>query len=132
MLPRTRAVSAALLEDLKSRHVCIGDVRGAGYFLAMELVKDRDTKESFSDQESEQLLRGFLSNRLVEEGLICRAEDRAEPVIQLSPPLISTPAQLAEVAETLDRVLTEVDRRFRQPTPIRRSQPRQLPAVRAL
>ncbi len=121
-----------LLEDLKSRHVCIGDVRGAGYFLAMELVKDRDTKESFSDEESEELLRGFLSTRLLEEGLICRAEDRGEPVIQLSPPLISTPAQLAEVADTLDRVLTEVDRRFRQPTPIRRTQPQALSAVRAL
>jgi adenosylmethionine-8-amino-7-oxononanoate aminotransferase len=121
-----------LLEDLKNRHVCIGDVRGAGYFLAMELVKDRDTKESFSDEESEELLRGFLSTRLLEEGLICRAEDRGEPVIQLSPPLISTPTQLAEVADTLDRVLTEVDRRFRQPTPIRRSQPQPLTTVRAL
>lgn len=108
-----------LLEDIKARHACVGDVRGAGYFLAMELVKDRDSKESFSDRESEELLRGFLSVRLVEEGLICRAEDRGEPVIQLSPPLIATREQLAGVADTLDRVLSEVDKRFRQPTPLR-------------
>jgi len=121
-----------LLEDLKRRHVCVGDVRGAGYFMAMELVKDRDTRESFTDQESEDLLRGFLSNRLLEEGLICRAEDRGEPVIQLSPPLIATRAQLGEMAETLDRVLSEVDRRFRRPTPIRRTQPQTRIAARAL
>ncbi len=121
-----------LLEDLKRRHVCVGDVRGAGYFMAMELVKDRDTRESFTDQESEDLLRGFLSNRLLDEGLICRAEDRGEPVIQLSPPLIATRAQLGEMAETLDRVLSEVDRRFRRPTPIRRTQPQPRIAARAL
>jgi len=121
-----------LLEDLKRRHACVGDVRGAGYFMAMELVKDRDTRESFTDQESEDLLRGFLSNRLLEEGLICRAEDRGEPVIQLSPPLIATRAQLGEMAETLDRVLSEVDRRFRRPTPIRRTQPQTRIAARAL
>jgi adenosylmethionine-8-amino-7-oxononanoate aminotransferase len=121
-----------LLEDLKRRHVCVGDVRGAGYFMAMELVKDRDTRESFTDQESEDLLRGFLSSRLLEEGLICRAEDRGEPVIQLSPPLIATRAQLDEMTETLDRVLSEVDRRFRRPTPIRRTQPQPRIAARAL
>jgi adenosylmethionine-8-amino-7-oxononanoate aminotransferase len=121
-----------LLEDLKRRHVCVGDVRGAGYFMAMELVKDRDTRESFTDQESEDLLRGFLSSRMLEEGLICRAEDRGEPVIQLSPPLIATRAQLDEMTETLDRVLSEVDRRFRRPTPIRRTQPQPRIAARAL
>ena len=110
------------LEELKDRHVCIGDVRGAGYFMAMELVKDKDTRASFSEQESEDLLRGFLTNRLLQEGLICRADDRGDPVIQLSPPLIATRPQLDEMTDVLDRVLTEVDRRFRQPTPIRRPQ----------
>ncbi len=121
-----------LLEDLKSRHACVGDVRGAGYFLAMELVKDKDSKESFTDQESEDLLRGFLSTRLLEEGLICRAEDRGEPVIQLSPPLIATRAQLDEVADTLDRVFGEVDKRCRQPTPLRMVQPLPTAARKAL
>src|SRR3954453_10769828 len=63
----------------------VGDVRGAGFFQAIELVKDQDNKESFSADESETLLRGFLSGALYEHGLICRADDRGDPVIQLSP-----------------------------------------------
>jgi adenosylmethionine-8-amino-7-oxononanoate aminotransferase len=85
----------------------VGDVRGAGYFHAIELVKDRDTRESFSAEESESLLRGFLSGRLFEAGLICRADDRGDPVIQLSPPLVCGPEQFDEICSTLRTVLTE-------------------------
>ena len=66
----------------------VGDVRGAGYFYGIELVKDKSTKETFSDDESERLLRGFLSQALFDAGLYCRADDRGDPVIQLAPPLI--------------------------------------------
>ena len=59
--------------------------------MAIELVKDKDTKETFIDEESETLLRGFLSGELFRRGLICRADDRGDPVIQLSPPLIAGP-----------------------------------------
>ncbi len=74
----------AMLEGLADIPI-VGDVRGAGYFHAIELVKDQDTKESFDDDESETLLRGFLSGELYKRGLICRADDRGDPVIQLSP-----------------------------------------------
>src|SRR4029079_12758917 len=67
----------------------VGDVRGTGFFYAIELVKDKETRESFSDDESESLLRGFLSGALFERGLICRADDRGDPVIQISPPLVA-------------------------------------------
>jgi adenosylmethionine-8-amino-7-oxononanoate aminotransferase len=67
----------------------VGDLRGTGFFYAIELVKDRDTRETFSDEECERLLRGFLSNALFEAGLICRADDRGDPVIQISPPLVA-------------------------------------------
>ena len=67
----------------------VGDVRGAGFFHAIELVKDKETKETFDEEESEDLLRGFLSGELYNHGLICRADDRGDPVIQLSPPLIA-------------------------------------------
>ena len=66
----------------------VGDVRGDGFFHAIELVKDKETKESFNDEESEDLLRGFLSGELYRRGLICRADDRGDPVVQLAPPLI--------------------------------------------
>ncbi len=89
----------------------VGDVRGAGYFHAIELVKDRDTRESFSAEESESLLRGFLSGRLFEAGLICRADDRGDPVIQLSPPLVCGPEQFDEICSKLRTVLTEASDR---------------------
>ena len=72
-----------------------------GYFHAIELVKDKDTKESFDDEESETLLRGFLSGELYRRGLICRADDRGDPVIQLSPPLIAGPEQFDEIEAIL-------------------------------
>jgi adenosylmethionine-8-amino-7-oxononanoate aminotransferase len=85
----------------------VGEVRGAGYFHAIELVKDRDTREGFTDEESESLLRGFLSGRLFEAGLICRADDRGDPVVQLSPPLICGPEQFDQIESTLRTVLSE-------------------------
>jgi adenosylmethionine-8-amino-7-oxononanoate aminotransferase len=101
----------AMLESLRDIPI-VGDVRGAGYFQALELVKDRDTKESFSDEESETLLRGFLSGELYRQGLICRADDRGDPVIQLSPPLIAGPEQFEEIEGILRSVLTEGSKRM--------------------
>jgi adenosylmethionine-8-amino-7-oxononanoate aminotransferase len=95
----------AMLDSLRDLPI-VGDVRGAGFFQAIELVKDKDTKESFDDEESETLLRGFLSGELYRRGLICRADDRGDPVIQLSPPLIAGPEQFAEIESVLRRVLT--------------------------
>ena len=86
-----------MLESLRDVPI-VGDVRGAGYFQALELVKDQDTKETFSDEEAEELLRGFLSGELYRRGLICRADDRGDPVIQLAPPLIADTEQFEEIA----------------------------------
>ncbi len=96
----------ATLEALRDLPI-VGDVRGAGYFQAIELVKDQETKESFSDEESETLLRGFLSGELFRRGLICRADDRGDPVIQLAPPLIADSEQFAEIGGILRGVLSD-------------------------
>ena len=101
----------AMLESLRDLPI-VGDVRGAGFFQAIELVKDKETKESFDDEESETLLRGFLSGELYRRGLICRADDRGDPVIQLSPPLIAGPEQFEEIEEILRSVLTEAAERM--------------------
>src|SRR5690349_2336481 len=85
----------------------VGDVRGDGYFYGIELVKDKATKETFSDEESEWLLRGSLSPALFEAGLICRADDRGDPVIQLAPPLTCTQEHFTEMEQILRAVLTE-------------------------
>jgi adenosylmethionine-8-amino-7-oxononanoate aminotransferase len=95
-----------MLESLSDLPI-VGDVRGAGYFQALELVKDKETKESFDDEESERLLRGFLSGELYKRGLICRTDDRGDPVIQLAPPLISDSEQFEEIHDVLRDVLTE-------------------------
>ena len=85
----------------------VGDIRGAGYFYGIELVKDKVTKETFDHDESERLLRGFLSKALFDAGLYCRADDRGDPVIQLSPPLIVEQAHFDEIEQILRSVLVE-------------------------
>jgi adenosylmethionine-8-amino-7-oxononanoate aminotransferase len=95
-----------MLETLHELPI-VGDVRGAGYFQAIELVKDKETKESFDDDEAEDLLRGFLSGELYRRGLICRADDRGDPVIQLAPPLIADSEQFEEIHDVLHSVLTD-------------------------
>jgi adenosylmethionine-8-amino-7-oxononanoate aminotransferase len=90
----------------------VGDVRGEGYFYGIELVKDRDTRETFDEDESERLLRGFLSKALFEGGLYCRADDRGDPVVQLAPPLTVGQAQFDEIEQILRDVLTEAWRRL--------------------
>jgi adenosylmethionine-8-amino-7-oxononanoate aminotransferase len=90
----------------------VGDLRGTGYFYALELVKDKETRESFTDEECETLLRGFLSPALFEAGLICRADDRGDPVIQISPPLVAEQAQFDEMTGILGGVLEEAAKRM--------------------
>jgi adenosylmethionine-8-amino-7-oxononanoate aminotransferase len=90
----------------------VGDLRGAGYFWALELVKDKETKAGFSDAESDSLLRDFLSPRLFEKGLICRADDRGEAVVQISPPLIAGQAEFDEMVGILGEVLAEASERL--------------------
>ena len=84
----------------------VGDLRGTGFFWAIELVKDKDTRETFSDEECEKLLRGYLSDALWDAGMICRADDRGDPVIQISPPLVAGQAEFDEITGILGEVLT--------------------------
>ncbi len=99
------------LEKLKDLPI-VGDVRGDGYFYGIELVKDKATKETFNEAESEKLLRGFLSKALYESGLYCRADDRGDPVIQLSPPLICGQEHFDEMEQKLRSVLEEAWTKF--------------------
>ena len=83
-----------------------------GYFQALELVPDQGTEARFTAEEREELLRGFLLPRFFAEGLIARADDRGDPVVQLAPPLIAGPDELDVIESTLRRVLTEASERF--------------------
>lgn len=90
----------------------VGDVRGDGYFLAIELVPDTATRGTFTAAQAEWLLRDYLSPRLYAAGLICRADDRGEPVITLSPPLIAGEEEFVFIETVLRRVLTDASREF--------------------
>ncbi len=96
----------ATLEKLGDLPI-VGDVRGDGYFYGIEMVKDKATRATFTDEESERLLRGFLSHALFDAGLICRADDRGDPVIQLAPPLTCTQEHFDEMEQILRSVLTQ-------------------------
>jgi adenosylmethionine-8-amino-7-oxononanoate aminotransferase len=102
----------AALESLYDIPI-VGDVRGDGYFFAIELVKDKETKESLDDDESEGLLRGYLSGELYRRGLICRTDDRGDPVVQFSPPLIADTEQFEEIVDAVRPALEEASRRVR-------------------
>ena len=92
----------------------VGDVRGCGYFRVAELVRDKETKETFSDEESEWLLRGVLSPILYDAGLICRADDRADPVVVLSPTLVCGEKELEFIRATLHHAFTAAWDEFRR------------------
>ena len=87
-------------------------MRGEGFFYGIELVKDKATRETFDDEESERLLRGFLTPALWEAGLYCRADDRGDPVVQFAPPLICGKAEFDAIYEILETVLSEASRRI--------------------
>ncbi len=101
----------ATLEQLLDLPIA-GDLRGTGFFYALELVKNKETRETFNEEECETLLRGFLSPQLFEKGLICRADDRGDPVIQISPPLIATQKEFDIIAGTIGEVLSEAWQRM--------------------
>jgi len=96
----------ATLEKLHDLPI-VGDVRGDGFFYGIELVKDKETRETFSDDESERVLYGFLSKALYDAGLYCRADDRGDPVVQLAPPVIIGQTEFDEIEQKLRGVLTE-------------------------
>ncbi len=102
----TQDLFRAKLETLLELPI-VGDVRGTGFFYAVELVKDKETRQTFDDDECETLLRGFLSPRLFDAGLICRQDDRGDPVVQISPPLVAGEAEMDEIVGILGEVLAE-------------------------
>jgi adenosylmethionine-8-amino-7-oxononanoate aminotransferase len=101
----------ARLEDLRDLPI-VGDVRGAGWFWAIELVRDQATAERFERPQVQEVLRGFLGPRLAELGLYCRLDDRGDPVIQLSPPLVAGDDELDQIAAMLRTALAEAGKRF--------------------
>ncbi len=95
---RNEPLMRAALESLRDIPI-VGDVRGAGHFWAIELVKDQATRETFVGAEADWLLRQVLSEDLADAGLLCRLDDRGDPVLQLSPPLVADMELFAEMVD---------------------------------
>jgi adenosylmethionine-8-amino-7-oxononanoate aminotransferase len=113
LLQHVRANEDAFRATLERLHdlPIVGDVRGDGYFYGIELVKDKATRTTFDHAEAERLLRGFISPALYDAGLICRTDDRGEPVVQLAPPLIVGQPEFDYMEQVLRGVLTEAWKR---------------------
>jgi adenosylmethionine-8-amino-7-oxononanoate aminotransferase len=111
VLENVRALEPRLesrMQELRSLPI-VGDVRGRGFFWAVELVRD-DTAATFDADERDRLLRGFLPGRLLEAGIIARADDRGDSVLQIAPPLIADAAVLDAIVDRLGEVLTDAGR----------------------
>jgi adenosylmethionine-8-amino-7-oxononanoate aminotransferase len=108
---RSRTMGAYMMRELRAAiggHPNVGEVRGMGLFMAVELVRDRATRESLAEEK----LMGWLSDQLKGRGLICRADDRLEPVIQLAPPLVITQAEADRCVQIVAEAVHALGRRL--------------------
>ncbi len=108
ILENVRALEPHLesrMQELRSVPI-VGDVRGRGFFWAVELVRDEQAGR-FDAAERDRLLRGYLPGRLLEAGIIARADDRGDSVVQIAPPLISDADILDAIVDRLGQVLTD-------------------------
>jgi len=101
---------SAGLQDLASRHQSVREVRGTGYFYAIELMGDRDSGRELTTEQSLALLREVMPTAMRKVGLITRPDDRGATMLLLSPPLIADGTVLEELLGMVDAVLTETDR----------------------
>jgi len=101
--PELRARCDVLLAE----QPMVGDVRGDGYFYSLELVKDKETKETFTPAERDDLIKGFLTPRARELGVYMRFDDRGETCAQFAPPLVAGPEEFDEMVGVLRQVLDE-------------------------
>ena len=79
----------------------MGDIRGAGLFVGLEFVTHKETREPMDGGP----MMGWLSDQLLARGLICRCDDRLDPVIQLSPPLVITRQEIDQIVATIEQVV---------------------------
>ncbi|AHY45623.1 Adenosylmethionine-8-amino-7-oxononanoate aminotransferase [Rubrobacter radiotolerans] len=102
----------AELERMAEGHPIVREVRGMGFFWAVEIKPERADGTLLREEEYQKYFKGVLSRALLEGGLICRFDDKDEPVIQYSPALVSDQEVLSKIADITDRALTELERQL--------------------
>jgi 4-aminobutyrate aminotransferase-like enzyme/Ser/Thr protein kinase RdoA (MazF antagonist) len=89
------------LRALQDRHALVGDVRGVGLFIGVELVRDRDTLEPAGDEAN------AIADRMKARGVLMSTDGPFHNVLKIKPPLVFSEADADFLAETLDEVLRE-------------------------
>jgi adenosylmethionine-8-amino-7-oxononanoate aminotransferase len=100
------------LRRMASDHPIVKEVRGMGYFWAVEIKPERADGTPLEEDEYHKYFKGVVSRKLLEGGLICRFDDKDDPVIQYSPALVSDREVLSRIAEITDYALTELERQL--------------------
>jgi 4-aminobutyrate aminotransferase-like enzyme/Ser/Thr protein kinase RdoA (MazF antagonist) len=104
---RARIVGERMLAGLRpfgDRHELVGDVRGSGLFLGVELVRDRESLEPATEEAS------CVANRMREEGILLGTDGPYHNVVKIRPPMPFEESNADRLVETFDRILTEGDR----------------------
>ncbi|QDP95021.1 aspartate aminotransferase family protein [Microlunatus elymi] len=97
------------LDSLLDSHPTIADVRGTGYFYAIEFTADRRSGRPLTTDQAQQLVRGVMPTAMREAGLLTRPDDRGATMLILAPPLIADAAILDELINQVDQVAAAVD-----------------------
>jgi len=97
------------MDELAAAHPVVGEVRGLGYFYALELVADRSTGRQLTDEHHAALRGGLLARWLRDDRLLIRPDDRGATMLTVSPPLVADDGVLDDLADRLDQTLTTVE-----------------------
>jgi adenosylmethionine-8-amino-7-oxononanoate aminotransferase len=98
------------LRRMAEGHPIVKEVRGMGFFWAVEVKPERADGTPLEGDEYERYFKGVVSRKLLEGGLICRFDDKDDPVIQFSPALVADREVLGRIAEITDEALTELEK----------------------
>jgi adenosylmethionine-8-amino-7-oxononanoate aminotransferase len=100
------------LRRMAADHPIVKEVRGMGFFWAVEIKPERADGTPLEEDEYHKYFKGVVSRKLLEGGLICRFDDKDDPVIQYSPALVSDREVLSRIAEITDYALTELEQQL--------------------
>jgi adenosylmethionine-8-amino-7-oxononanoate aminotransferase len=98
------------LRRMAKEHPIVKEIRGMGFFWAIEVKPERADGTPLEGDEYQRYFKGVVSRKLLEGGLICRFDDKDEPVIQYSPALVADKEVLGRIVEITDDALTELER----------------------
>ncbi len=113
LLENVRSLEGYFGDELRrvaGDHPIVKEVRGMGFFWALEVRPERPDGTPLAEDEYQKYFKGVLSRKLLENGLICRFDDKEDPVIQYSPALVADREILGRIADITDNALAELER----------------------